>query len=449
MAQENINATFYIGKKNKLLFAAEAKPSAFKANAPDNIDEKKDYYPWGDDNNFPNNVIAEISDNPIINTNLHFRSCHIYAGKLQYGVVRGYERVGNEYVEIFEPLIVPAIEDWVGINNIPAYYFELLKDLLHWWHGAPVATLNKNRNFISRIGVVDWAHCRLSKQDSDGEIKYIFRSADWPDATEKTWKKYPLIDRYYDGVNKLKASKEKSDDFIYPLTIYSTGKVFYQDPAWMTILNTAWPSVSRKVAQFKNYFLAKQMGAMYVVKVPYGFWLWKYPDWEEKLELQEERRKTTINDLDEKITGVENTGKSLFLTHKPGSENEETTEFKIEPLSGNKMFDGVHIEDSQEAAANTFAALAFNQELIGSRPGKKSGGGSGSNIMQAGNTEVIANQIFTDFALEFLNFCFRFNGWKHDGLQIKWRKVNTLSTTLNTGGSTVETSSPTTTKVKQ
>lgn len=445
-------ADFYVGRKSKLLFASmrDERFTKKKIITPtDTTDPREEYYPWGDDNDFPNAVKNEISDSSIINPNLHFRSCHIYAGELRYGVMRGYTRVGVDYIPDFEPIISPQVEEWLDMNNINAYYHEILKDLLYWWHGAPVLRLNEKKTYISNLVVADWTHCRLSNQDgTTGEIKYIYRSPDWPSATKENWKKYPLVNRYYDSVGSVKNSKENSSEFIYPLTIYSIGKIYYQEPAWMSIINSKWLSVARKVVEFKEYFLAQQIGAMYVVKIPYGFWTWKYSDWEAKPELQEERREATIDQWDKKISGVENTGKILALTFKPGSETEETTEFKIEPLSGNKMFDGVHIEDSQEAASNIFTSLAFNQEILGSRPGKKSGGGSGSNIREGADIEIISNQLFRDFAIEVLNFIARFNGWKHDGLQIKFQASSILTRTANLGGP-VKTASPSTTPIKE
>jgi hypothetical protein len=451
-AKENTSATFVLGKRSKILFAAASEKRDKNKPVPVEINlDTTPYTRWGDDNSHPNDILKSISDNPIIHPNFHFRSCHIYSGQLRYGVVNGYEKVGpGNYVKDFEPIIDPKIEEWKADNNIGAYYQEIIKDLLYWWSGAALLTLNDAGTYITNLSVVDWMHCRYSKQNENGEITHIYRDPNFPFGTEKTWKVYPLIDRYFNGLRKLKASSGSEKEYIYPLTIYSNGKIYYQDPAWQTILNTSWPAVSRKVAQFKEYFLAQQMGAMYVVHIPYGFWTWKYPDWEEKIDLQAERRETTINDLDEKITGVKQTGKTLALTFKPGTETEESTKFIIEPLSGNKLFDGVHLEDSQEAAANTFTALAFNQEIIGSRPGKKSGGGSGSNITAAANTETIANQLFRDYALEVLNFISRFNGWKDSkGRQIEWQAESILNTTLNTGGNTRVTTDPTTTVTKQ
>ncbi len=443
------NADFYVGGKSKMLFAAmrEKRFSKKKIITPVVTTElNKPYYPWGDDNDFPISVQNEISDSSIINPNLHFRSCHIYAGELRYGIVSGYERSGLQYFQNFEPLILPEVEDWLAMNNLNAYYHEILKDLLYWWHGAALLRFNENRTYISNLTVVDFMHCRFARQnETTGEISHIYRDPNWPDGTDKTWKKHPLVDRYFDSVGSVKNNPDKSLEFIYPLTIYSTGKVYYQDPAWMSIISSKWLSIARKVAEFKEYFLAQQMGAMYVVKMPYGFWTWKYPDWEEKPELQENRRKTTIDDWDSKITGVENTGKILALTFKPGTDTEASTEFTIEPLSGNKMFDGVHIEDSQEAASNTFTALAFNQEIIGSKPGKKSGGGSGSNIREGASVEIIANQLFRDFAIEVLNFIARFNGWKHKGFQVKFQASNIMSITQNMG---VQTSNPASTPIK-
>ena len=106
-SEGNTMANFHYAKRSNVLFLSYLRAKRAKqrdVKTPVVVDDNsttEPYSRWGEDNNFPNWLIEQLSDNPYINPNFHFRSCYIYSGKLRYGIVTGYERVGLEYEEVF------------------------------------------------------------------------------------------------------------------------------------------------------------------------------------------------------------------------------------------------------------------------------------------------------------------------------------------------------------
>lgn len=385
------------------------------------------YAPWGDDNLFPQNVIADVEKNSIIGSALKFQAETAYSGGLIYGIVDGYDNDGNE---IFKPIIDPAIEYFLKTSNIRRYLIEAFNDFYYFINCFPELVLSKDRKQIVAISEVDAAYCRWQKQNpKTGLIEYCYINANWENpGDEKDWIKVPVIDPYFDPVEALRADT-KGYKYIYPVSFPTPGKTYYQLAHWNAIRKSGWLDVAQAIPIFKKSLLKNQLTIKYHIKVPSFYWTDKYKDWEKKTdEKRQEIMKQEITAFNEFLKGGERAGMSIMTTFKFNEQTKiQYPGWIIEPID-DKLKDGAYIEDSQEASSHILFALGIDNTLIGSGPGKSMGAGSGSDKREAYNLYVTRVKVHQDLVLEPLHFIRDYNGWNP---KIQFRMKNAFLQTLN------------------
>lgn len=389
----------------------------------------KEYEPLGASNNYWQEIYDRIRKSDIIHPALSWQANQLASSGLQYGIISGYDKNKNE---IFEPHQDKKIDEWLEGNNQELYLEEAIKDLKFFSHAFPELRLNKQKTYITNLSVYDALHCRFSRQNlKTGNKDFVYVSADWPTATEATWKKIACLDPYFDVPGQLLLGK--ADAYIYPLSFASPGKLYYQDTPWHTIVNSKWLDVAEKIPSFKAFLMQNQMTVKYMIHVPESWWLWKFKDWNAKEALKESRRQTVLTQFNELLSGVEQTGKALMMTFKDVALGKQFTKWEIQEMKGT-LGDGAYIEDSQEATAHQLFALAMQPGLMGQTPGKGLGAGSGSDIRVSHNVFMINNRIFMNKVAAPMNVITAFNKWKGpSGKKIVWRPVNYQIEVTNTG----------------
>src|SRR5690606_257596 len=99
------------------------------------------------------------------------------------------------------------------------------------------------------------------------------------------------------------------------------------------------------------------------------------------------KKKEKVKEINDNITGISNTGNLIMCEVGYDSTGKEIPGFKITPIES-ALKDGEHLQDSQEASEHARQSLNLDQTLVGDGPGKKSGGGSGSDKRIAFNIQV-------------------------------------------------------------
>ncbi|WP_338814062.1 hypothetical protein V9L05_01310 [Bernardetia sp. Wsw4-3y2] len=391
--------------------------------------QSSEVFYWGDDNNFPAQLIKRIRKSTVIPSTLNWKVKALYALGLEYGY---YETQGKE--KIFIPLDDDEIENWIEDSKVVQYLAKALKDFYTFSNVFPELVLSVNREKINLLVAQEASFCRWSKQEADGRFKYCYIKSNWDsDEVEKKAIKRPVLDAYFDNVETLKARKEYN--FIYPLSYPSTASIGYQEPEWQSIVRSGWLDLAEAIPLFKKALLKNQITVKYVVKIPSYFWLMKYPDWnkythEEKIEKQ----KLVFDEFQTFMSGEENAGK-VFFSHyafeaKGGGIKYPGWEF--EPLD-DKIKDGIYLEDSQEANSNMLFALEVPTALRGNSPNNSGhGAGSGSDVREHMNLYWLLTTLDEDILLQPFSFISKYNGWnKRLGKRIKWRFKKTTMQTLN------------------
>ncbi|WP_338765970.1 hypothetical protein WAF17_02765 [Bernardetia sp. ABR2-2B] len=407
---------------------SQKKPLPANPKDLDAESQSSDVFYWGDDNNFPAQLIARIRKSPVIPSTLDWKVRALYALGLEYGY---YQIENNE--KVFKLILDEEIEEFLYNTKINEYLAKALKDFYTFYNVFPELVLSVNREKISLLVAQEASFCRWSKQEKDGRFKDCYIRSNWDNDSKEKAIKIPVLDSYFDNVETLKA--KKGHNFIYPLSYPSTATIGYQEPEWHSIIRSNWLDLAEAIPLFKKTLLKNQITVKYVVHVPSYFWSWKYPDWAKyDLDKKKELQKKVFDEFQTFMSGEENAGKvffSLFAFNEKGG-GTEYPGWRFEPLD-DKIKDGIYLEDSQEANSNMLYALGVPSALIGNSPNDSGhGGGSGSDVREHMNLYWLLNTLHENILLQPLEFVAKYNGWnKRLGKRIKFRFKKTTMQTLN------------------
>jgi hypothetical protein len=415
-----------------VMVALHSEPAKKPTEPVETILQTGEWAHWGDDNMFPQYVIAQVMDSAYMPAVLNFKSLYLGSAGIFPGVVTGYDKGNNPIVQRVEHA---DIETFWQKNNMRLFLDGVLRNM-YWFHHAFVELgMNDLKTYISSIAVHDTSHVRYSIQNKDtGRKELVFIDANWDKGGNVSLrKKQACIYPHYDVIGQLSSLPGK--EICYPLFFESPGRTYYQQTPFHSIFNTKWPELAKKIPVFKSKLMDNQMNVKYLIHVPGDWWKSRYKKWDTMTELeQEQARKTTMNDFNASLTGVENTGKTLLMTFKSDSYGKNAfTKWEVQEMKGN-LGDGAYIEDSQEALANIAAAMQFDNSLMGSIPGKGLQAGSGSDKRLADELFFKTNKPYSLTACEVLDVVSVINRWKVGGKQIKWFPGEVISTTLNMVG---------------
>lgn len=392
--------------------------------------QSSEVFYWGDDNNFPAQLIERIRKSPVIPSTLDWKVRALYALGLEYGY---YEIQEGE--KKFIPLLDDEIENWLDDSKINEYLAKSLKDFYTFYNVFPELVLSVNREKISLLVAQEASFCRFSKQETDGKFKYCYIKSNWDtDNVKDKVIKIPVLDAYFDNVETLKMRKEYN--FIFPLSYPSTGAIGYQEPEWHSIIRSHWLDLAEAIPVFKKALLKNQITVKYVVHVPSYFWSWKFEGKWEKWNYEEKvaKQKEVFDEFQKFMSGEENAGKvffSLYVFNEKGG-GTKYPGWEFEALD-DKIKDGIYLEDSQEANSNMLYALGVPNTLIGNSPNNSGhGGGSGLDVREHMNLYWLLNTLHENIVLQPLEFVAKYNGWnKRTGKRIKFRFKKTTMQTLN------------------
>ncbi|HWK58734.1 MAG TPA: hypothetical protein VNQ80_15430 [Parapedobacter sp.] len=371
---------------------------------------------WGEDNDFPQ-LIIEANERSTELPSLLDWMARALQGREVLPFIKKWNpetrKLEYEYVEDEE------ITNFLSDIAFKRYMREAPTDFFWFWNVFPELIKAKGGDKIAYLGTQDASFCRWGKQNNKGIVDKCYINANWPDARpdDKETVKLPVIDPYSNERIDL-VRKSQATTFIYPVSYPSPGKVYYQLAKWNGYLVSGWESVARKIPKSKENQMKRVFSALYKLSIPIAYWPATYKDWD-KLSPQEqkEKKQEKLAHINKTLTGEENAGKTILTEFGKDRAGNDLPEWKIEKIERHEL-SGEHLEDSREASEHLMRALGVDPTLVGDGPGKKMGGGSGSDKRVAFNIYVALQQPYRDVILEPLDFIAEYNGWKakHPGL---------------------------------
>lgn len=428
---ENADAAVWYSPKSGLLVELDDSPG-LEAPVPlkSNPESDTKIAYWGSSNTFPQTIEAELAKNSDIGSALDWQARALYAGGLKYKVK---EIKADGTFEVKEKYL-PEVDRFVRMSKL-SYFLPAAKDFYKFVNVFPRLHMNGDKSKIVRLVAENAAYCRFGKQnEKTGAIDNVYVNANWGTggtSGDPLTLTYPVIDPLTADIKKLKESKARKFNYIYPVS-YPTGKTYYQLADWASIINSKWLELANKIPAFKLALMKNQLTIKYHIKIPGYWWEWKYPTWNKmKPEEQKAKQEETFGYFNDFLKGEEKAGKTISSTFQvekgtlkpyPGIE--------IVPID-DKIKDGIYLEDSVEATIKIFSALGLDPALYGIIPGKGGSNRSGSDKREALNIYMSLIQPHVDVLVQPYDFVADYNGWNTETQQIMFYTEKPYLQTLN------------------
>lgn len=381
-----------------------------------------DWSSWGDNNLFPQEVMADLEKNSVALRALDKRK-RVHFGR----GVQAYREIPKEGGEMKkEPVTDPEVTEFFRLNRINVRWPELIGSLEIFYNGWLEFILSKSRDRINRVFVKDPTYCRVSRMNDRMKIPFLYYSAQWemsPSERAGNLVRIPMWDpERYDG------RRYADGQFAYPVFYKTFSRSYYQMALWNSVRINKWMDIANRVPILKAAIMKNQMAIKYHIQVPDDYFLKRYPSPDYTKEQREAERLRVLGEMNEFLTDVENSGKS-FVTFAFYSKVKQDylSGWKIEVID-NKLQDSAYIPDSQAANSEILFAIGVDPCLIGAgMPGGKLGAGSGSDKREAYwmlNADMGPDRMVS---LEPLYFIRDFNGWD-PAIQFDYVVVDTSQT---------------------
>lgn len=451
-------AAVIIADSRTMFERPEAAPMPLTLPAPN--DKLRGAVPWGYNNVLPQEIIAKVAKSPDLSTDLLFN--------IQIGYGEGIVACRFETDEKGMKKVIPVydnkeINDFFETNDMGGYLLEQLTDLNFFYNIFPEIILNQDDSDKRKVLYLTSKEAAFSRWEEmnpkTGKIEHHFYSAGWPDGTifqvqSNTDKKegYPA-DRLLEVTEVLDFHKpiadimqrigreprkdgKKADDKVYryivPVNFPSPGRSYYQKPYWYSIIESGWYDFAIAIPEFKRYLIQNGMTIKYIIRLSDDY----FPDifgreGIKEVEAQKARIKKEYKDLNDYLTGLKNTGKSMVTFMKAAPDGKKVYRIEIETVE-NTFKGGEYLEDSGEVSNMIAYTMGVHPSLIGAVPGKNAGSFSGTDKRELFIIKQALLKPFIDRILRPLYLIKKVNQWPDD---IYFAIPNVVLTTLdkNTG----------------
>ncbi len=383
----------------------------------------RDWSVWGDDNLFPQNVLADLEGNSIgLRALEKRRNVHFGRGIVAYRNVKSADGTMTKEIVTDGP-----VKEFFRLNQINLQWIDLIGGLEIFANGWIEFILNKAKTQINRCSILDPAYCRHSMMDLKVlRIEKTFYSANWPLPSEEYLTAIPTF-----NPAKYEPGKPYPDSkFTYPVFYRSFNKSYYSLSIWNGVRQSGWMAIANKVPALKKAIMENQMTIKYHVEIPDHYFAKRYPISDYTKEQRETEIQRKIEELNDFLTNVENSGKSLVtFSYYNEQLQKEFPGWQIHVID-NKLKDDAYLPDSQAANSEILFAIGVDPSLIGASSvpgGKMASSGSGSDKREAFWSLNAECGPYREITLQPLYFIRDFNRWGDD-IEFDYLVVDTSQT---------------------
>ena len=427
---------------------------------------------WGEDNRFPQNIEQQMAYCGIGKYGLDRKKRKLWGNGIIPGRITGVKDDGSE---IFTPLqrigADKSIYDFIENRRQFRFWMEYLQDWAWFGNTFPEVLLSLDCKTITGLVHQESCDSRFKQMDDTGKIDTMFLSKMWGMSSDQFAKFDPkktmrglmlnpqnilevdnkfvkaldCIDMYdpVESLNKivekLKGNGEVFKSAILPVNYPSVNKTYYQIPTWDGARLGGWVQIASKIPSMILMLYERAWNIKYHVEVPESFFGRRYgiEAWDGfTTEVQVEKRKVLLKEMDDALSGDKNAYKSFLTFYEIGKQdNVEYGRIKITAIDNKTNIDKDLITSS---AADMQILIAMGQNPSSSGAGKIGSGqqrSGGSDIREADLVETSLLNLERNVFLEPLYLVRDFNAWDSD---IVFRAVDTVLTTLDTGAGTTK-----------
>lgn len=368
---------------------------------------------WGESNNLPDLIIEQIEKNSDLASLLHLQARIMYAGGVDY------ELLDPTTYKPLEKQVEPEIEAFLKRNW--HYPIQACEDFYRFFNFFPQFTVTQNQQKIKWLIAQPANRCRLSKQDSNGNIKRCYINTKWGDSKpeDPDTLKYGVINAITDQPENV---KERNDGphYIYAMS-YPQGKTYYAVPNWWALKVSNWLELANKIPAFKLALMKNQMTIKYHLQFPDTHWKFVYPNWDSfDAKTKVEKKEAEVKKIVDLLQGEKNAGKTIVTGyHFDIIQFKEYPGVKITAID-DKIKDGMYLEDGVMATVKLFTALGMDPAILGIVPGNGGSNRSGSDKREATMMYTQLIQPHVDMVLKPYDFAADYNGWNNDAQLVRF-----------------------------
>lgn len=413
-------------------------PRVAKATMPNEQTATGDVANWGENNNLPAEMMADIENTGVLSSGIESKTRFAIGKGPMLAKVVSVDKDGQEELEFVSNT---EISEWMEMSNFFEDSYSLTSDLLSLGNGFDQLVLNRDRNYIAGFKRHDPVECRFSRMDEKTrKSEYVYLSSDWSSYSNSSvatkdmhMGKVALLDRNF-PLQDLQ-SRTSGYNFMLAIQYPLKGRKFYAVPLWHPARQ--WVKMSQAIPGIKKAMTKNALEVSKIVEIHPLFWeifdaTYKRSDAAKQKAIQEK----FYDQIEKGLIGGENQYKSIFSTKiRNPVTNEYESAITITTID-DKIKEGKMLVDSQAANSEILFALQMNPALIGADApgGPYSGGsGSGSTTREAYLVQVLMQEMERRLIGKRFMIAKHFNGWDKN---LVLRFPNQLLTTLNTGTKT-------------
>lgn len=348
------------------------------------MSEAPDVVPWGEDNDFPAQLMEKVYKLPQMTSNLWFNIVASYG----HGIKPVKIELNDKNQEVITPYTGNAeVKRFFEDNDIDGYLLEQLTDM-HWFFNVfPEIIFNKDKGENRKIVTIqnkEAVFSRWSEMNPETyRIDYHYYFAYWgdktPDENDYPCHATPVLDKANPVAHLRRIMKEDADkewsqrrnNFIIPVSFPTPGRNYYMKPYWYSIIESGWYDFAIKIPEFKKAVMTNQIAVRYIVSLAPGYFEEIFK--REKItndKAQIARIKKEYADIKKFLKDADNAGKSIITMQKMDPKGQPYPMIKIEVINGGKKEGGDYIEDSEEVSNIISYGMLVHPSLVGASPGK-------------------------------------------------------------------------------
>ena len=376
---------------------------------------KYQYMPFGSDNQLPYDLIEKIGGDEVMSQNKLFNVLTCYASGPKY----------MDYVTE-KPTTDKEIKSWIMHNAIHSFMLEQSTDMKYFFFCVSVIILSNDGKQIVKLRHKEACFCRFEKADSSGRINHVFY-ANWRNSqqpNESNVEVLTLLDEHDplgdlevllgrvpgdDGKTRI-CTKERK--FAILVRFPTAGCQYYPIPYYTSIFRGDWYTIKRLIGVGKKSMLRNHASIKYQVEIHKDYWanIFKEEHVTDPVK-QQERIKQEKKNIQEFLSGIENSGKMWITGYYVNPDGKEVRMVRINTIDTTKA-GGEFSSDIEEASNMTCYGDNIHPNLVGATPGKSQSNNSGSDKRELFTLKQSLEIAFHDLMAVPHNVCIHFNNWQ-------------------------------------
>lgn len=394
------------------------------------------WLPWGEDNLYPQNLIAKVKFSGTAVGGLEvLTAAHFGAGLKLY---QCYEDE-NEEIILKERLIskFPEIEEFMSKVNFDMVINECIVDYEAFRIFFVEFIVSPNGEKVLSVKRLQASHCRFEKPNKQGIIEKIGVNTDWEQYNSGNTISVPCFSQYT-PVEELKGlCKQKNiQKFVIPVVDTLLIEKTYPSVGWHASFKNGWMDVVLSIPAYKKAIFKNQLNIKYVIHVADDYFAHYYRDtWDSFSDAEKNNsRQRLVELIDETLKGQGGAGSSItspFFRDK--DTGKEIKGIQVEPITQPNA-QGDFLSDGFAGNTEILFAMGVDPSLLGQgTPGGKNLSGSGSDKREAFTilcSRLPIKHVRTLLVFEIIK---KWNNWPRD-IVGKFPNINLTTLDKNPNG---------------